>query len=59
MNLDQKTDLTDIVALQRHLVKLDVLQEAQFTQADMDENGHLDILDLALLKHLVFSESIA
>ncbi len=56
VNLDQKTDLTDIVALQRHLVKLDVLQEAQFTQADMDENGHLDILDLALLKHLVFSE---
>ena len=53
---DQKLDLKDVIALQKHLVGLEPMSYESRQLADMNADGRADIFDLALLKHRVFEE---
>ena len=56
---DNKLSVMDLIVLQRHLVNLDTISEAQFPYADMNADGNVDIFDLALLKHAVLAQKSA
>ena len=53
VNLDGKLDVLDIVALQRYLLKIDSISDAQFEQADMNEDQNCNVLDLGYLKRMM------
>lgn len=54
VNLDKFVDLTDIVLLQKYLVRKETLTAEQGVQADMNEDGIVNVVDLMKLKTRVF-----
>ena len=50
INNDGKVTTTDLVMLSRHLAELIELDETQLKYADMNADGIIDVLDLALLR---------
>ena len=49
LNNDNTIDLADVVLLQKHLIKLDQLNEKQQELADMNNNNKLTVTDLVLM----------
>ena len=50
INNDGKVTTTDLVILSRHLAELTEITELDYRYADMNQDGVLDVLDLALLR---------
>ena len=50
INGDGKATTTDLVMLSRYLAELIELDEFQLKYADMNSDGIIDVLDLALLR---------
>ncbi|MBQ8927951.1 MAG: glycosyl hydrolase 53 family protein [Oscillospiraceae bacterium] len=50
---DGRVDLTDLVALQRHLVRVSALSSEQTQSADLNEDGTVNVIDLCLLKQML------
>ena len=50
INNDGKVTVTDLVILSRHLAELTEITELDYRYADMNQDGVLDVLDLALLR---------
>lgn len=53
-NQDKQISLLDVITLQKYLLTLTTFNQAQFTAGDMNENGIVNVFDLALLKREVF-----
>ena len=53
INGDGKITTTDLVMLSRYLAELIELDEFQLKYADMNADGIIDVLDLALLRILL------
>ncbi len=54
VNLDGKLSVLDIVTLQKYLLTLTTLSDAQQSAAELHEDGKINVFDLAVLKKLVF-----
>lgn len=50
INNDGKVTTTDLVILSRYLAELTTIKESDYRYADMNQDGVLDVLDLALLR---------
>lgn len=46
-------EVADIIKIQRYLLKKDKLTKAEFDNSDINSDGIVNVIDLALLKHMV------
>lgn len=56
VDLDGRISLLDVIALQRYLLNVKSLGEEGLANADLDQNGTVDIFDLALLKRKLLTK---
>lgn len=56
VDLDGRISLLDVIALQRYLLNVKPLGEEGLADADLDQNGTVDIFDLALLKRKLLTK---
>ena len=59
LNQDHTVDYTDVMLLEKHLIELETLEESVLPSADMNNDNHITVTDLALLiraaeKNLVY-----
>ncbi|MDO4157333.1 MAG: dockerin type I repeat-containing protein, partial [Oscillospiraceae bacterium] len=54
---DGKTDLTDLILLQKYLVRRGTLTEEQAQRADLNADNRLNVVDAILLRRLLLQES--
>ncbi len=54
---DGKTDLTDLILLQKYLVRRETLTEKQAQRADLNADNRLNVVDAILLRRLLLQES--
>lgn len=52
-NLDDKVGLMDVVCLQKYLLRSTAFDENQWNNADINQDGEVDVFDLALLKRML------
>ena len=55
INNDGTASVLDIVALQKHLLDVKVLDKDQHSPADMNKDGRINVFDLVLIKKLIIS----
>ena len=53
INLDEKTDITDLILLKQYLFGTVTLTDAQKTQADINQDNVVNILDLCWIKEIL------
>ena len=53
---DGRVDLTDLIALQRHLVRITSLSAGQVQAADLNADGAVNVLDLCLLRQVLLPD---
>ncbi|WP_338127144.1 dockerin type I repeat-containing protein [Ruminococcus champanellensis] len=56
INLDGKLSVSDVVLLQKYLIKSGKLTADQAKRADLNRDGVLNAYDLALLKHTMLGK---
>ncbi|WP_338126707.1 MULTISPECIES: dockerin type I repeat-containing protein [Ruminococcus] len=56
INLDGKLSVSDVVLLQKYLIKSGKLTADQAKRADLNGDGVLNAYDLALLKHTMLGK---
>lgn len=56
INGDSKTDLTDLVLLQKYLVRRGTLTAEQAQRADLNADNRLNVVDVILLRRLLLQE---
>ncbi len=56
LNTDSKLSVLDTVFLQKYVLRLKNLTEAQLQNADLNSDGKVNVLDLVLLKRAITSQ---
>lgn len=56
INLENKLTISDAVNLQKYIIKTKFLTYEEKLKYDMDKNGHVNIIDLSILKEILDGE---
>lgn len=55
INSDKSVNVSDIVSLQKYLIKTEQLNESGFKAADLNDDNKINIFDLVILKRIIIS----
>ena len=53
ININKKVDVSDIVIMNKYLVKLEKFSEQQFFLADINDDGKVNVFDYILIRRKV------
>lgn len=56
VNFDNIFNILDIISIVNHIINNEILLGISFSNADLDQNGILDILDIIMLVYLITNE---
>ena len=56
VNFDNIFNILDIISIVNHIINNEILLGISFSNADLDQNGILDILDIIMLVYLITKE---
>lgn len=59
VNLDSSVNVSDVIDLQKYLLKINSFTKNQFNNADMNNSSDVNVIDLALLKRKMSGSSSA